>query len=133
MPTNTSGGTTTSFTNTPQAKADLYTLYEDEILSSSVYNVTTKTFTFDVMANDLGGSAKSLFSVEDEWGNPVGSDTTLLDRDTLDAAGASVWELTAQGNWIRIVNGKIEYKIGDPAYPTDHTMARDVNSLGLND
>ena len=53
MPTNTSGGTTTSFMNTPQAKDDLYNVYEDCI------------WTFDVMANDLGGNAKILWSIDD--------------------------------------------------------------------
>ena len=53
MPTNTSGGTTTSFNNTPQAKDDYTTAYEDSI------------FTFDVMANDLGGNAKVLWSIDD--------------------------------------------------------------------
>ena len=52
MATNTSGGTTASFSNTPQAKDDCFTGYEDDV------------FTFDVMANDLGGSAKILWSIE---------------------------------------------------------------------
>jgi len=132
----TGGGSLTSFNNTPQANPDYYTLREDEILASPGlynYNTTSKTFTFDVMSNDLGGNAKSLFSVEDDWGNPIAGDTTLLDKDTLDTAGASQWELTASGNWIRIVNGKIEYRIADTAHPFDPNMARDVNSLGVAD
>ena len=132
----TGGGSTTSFNNTPQATTDSYTLHEDEILAyPSLYNydTTSKTFTFDVMSNDLGGNAKSLFSVEDDWGNTIAPDTTLLDKDTLDTTGASQWELTAQGNWIRIVNGKIEYRIADTAHPNDPNAARDVNSLGVSD
>ena len=52
MPTNTGGGTTVSMGNTPQAKDDFYTAKEDQVLY------------FDVMANDLGGNAKSLWSID---------------------------------------------------------------------
>ena len=55
MATNTSGGTTTSLNNTPQAQGDTFTEVED--FSSPTY--------FNVMANDLGGNAKVLWSVDD--------------------------------------------------------------------
>ena len=48
------GGTTTSFSNTPQAKDDVYSL--DENFLGITY--------FNVMLNDLGGNAKTLFSID---------------------------------------------------------------------
>lgn len=51
-------GITVSFANTPQAKDDLFTgtgLTEDSL--GAVY--------LDVMANDLGGNAKTLYSLDD--------------------------------------------------------------------
>ena len=55
------GGTTTSFGNTPQAKDDSYSYLEDVLLhDSSLYNIATNALLLDVMANDLGGAAKSL-------------------------------------------------------------------------
>lgn len=53
MATSTSGGTTTSFSNTPQAKDDTFSYTED--LTGVVY--------LSVMSNDLGGNAKVLWSI----------------------------------------------------------------------
>ncbi|HVL78131.1 MAG TPA: VCBS domain-containing protein, partial [Sphingomicrobium sp.] len=104
---------TTSFTHTPQAKDDNYAFVEDDIRSnSSLYDAGSHTFFLDVMANDLGGKAKSLFSVETGDGDPLTSDYELLSKD-VGANGVSDWERTFNGNWIRIKNGKIEYKIAD--------------------
>lgn len=57
---NTNGGTETSFTKTPQAKDDL-------ISSSSLgsLNYDNLVFVLDILANDLGGNGKSLWSVDD--------------------------------------------------------------------
>ncbi|MBV7550346.1 VCBS domain-containing protein [Pseudomonas sp. PDM26] len=52
--TTTSGGTVTSFSNTPQAKDDIYSTTEN--LLGVVY--------WDVMSNDLGGNAKTLWSLD---------------------------------------------------------------------
>ncbi|AGS22437.1 VCBS domain-containing protein [Rhizobium etli] len=112
MATQSTGGSTTSFTNTPQAKDDSYIWTEDQLLSLQLYNAATKTITLDVMSNDLGGNAKSLFSVEDGDGNPITTDYELLAKD-VGANGASAWETTLLGNWVRINNGKIEYRISD--------------------
>lgn len=79
-------GIAVSFTRTPQAKDDAYGgLTED----SSV-------FYLDVMANDLGGNGKSLYSIDD-GDNPE----DLLQRDAVDAVsysahGARIW-ITADG------------------------------------
>src|SRR5690348_2889071 len=70
MPTNTNGGTTTSFTNTPQAVDDNFTsaltgLTEDSGLPGNSLAIVY----LDVMANDLGGNAKSLWSVDNDVNN----------------------------------------------------------------
>ena len=107
------GGTTTSFSNTPQAKDDTYNYLEDLLKqNSTLYNSLTNTLFLDVMANDLGGNAKTLFSVEDGDGNPITTDYDLIAKD-VNAAGVSAWEATRGGNWVRINNGKIEYRISD--------------------
>ncbi|WP_296676878.1 VCBS domain-containing protein, partial [Novosphingobium sp.] len=122
------GGTTTSFGNTPQAKDDWYTLTEDALnTATSSYNSSNYILALDVMANDLGGNAKSLFSIDDAEGNPI---TDLSKTDLCTNTNYSKWETTDDGNWIRINNGKIEFKLADPAHPNDFTFARDINSLG---
>lgn len=107
MPTNTSGGTTTSLTNTPQATDDSYCATEDSV------------YYWDVMADDLGGNAKILWSIDD--GNPDGSTITsadgtsttttasdgTLDLTVRDVCG--VTELSKLGASISIVNGQIKY------------------------
>src|SRR5687767_4169495 len=107
------GGTTTSFSNTPQAKDDTYNYLEDLLRqNSTLYNTSTKTIFLDVMSNDLGGASKSLFSIEDGDGNALTADYTLVEKD-VNGFGASAWEQTYGGNWVRINNGKIEYRIAD--------------------
>ncbi|TLX14396.1 VCBS domain-containing protein [Rhizobium sp. MHM7A] len=106
------GGSTISFANTPQATDDSYIWTEDQLLSLQLYNAATKTITLDVMSNDLGGNAKSLFSVDDGDGNPITTDYELLAKD-VGANGASAWEKTLLGNWVRINNGKMEYRLSD--------------------
>ena len=109
----TGGGSVTSFTNTPQARDDNYVFLEDVLrANTSLYDAVTGTIFLDVMANDLGGSAKTLFSVEDGDGNPLTADFDLLAKD-VNAAGVSLWEETLNHNWVRINNGKIEYRIAD--------------------
>src|SRR6476660_10620592 len=114
MPTQpTGGGTATSFTNTPQARDDTYNYFEDLLrANSTLYNVATGTVFLDVMANDLGGNAKTLFSVADGDGNALTADFTLLAKD-VGSNGCSAWEETFCHNWVRINNGKIEYRIAD--------------------
>ena len=94
MPTNTGGGTTTSFNNTPQAKDDLYSATEDGI------------FTIDVMANDLGGNAKVLWSIDDTAMTDDNANGTY-DLVTKDAAMVS--EFSDLGARIWIENGVVKY------------------------
>src|SRR5204862_1138621 len=66
-------GNSTSFQNTPQAKDDLFILSEDA--PSAAYIAY-----FDVMMNDLGGNAKSLFSIDNRLTNTT---TTVAQGDLL--------------------------------------------------
>jgi VCBS repeat-containing protein len=105
------GGTTTSLSNTPQAGDDTYRLTEDALNGNgSTYDACYNTLKLDVMANDLGGKAKSLFSISDEYGNALDPATT----DLLTSNVNTGWEVTEDGNWIRINCGKIEFKLKDP-------------------
>lgn len=117
-----SGGTTTSFNNTPQASIDNYSYIEDLLLADArLYDRATDTLMLDVMANDLGGKAKVLFSIDDGLGNQI---TDLSTTDLLTNTAFSAWQTTANGNLMRIYNGKIEFQIADGA-----GGVRDVNSL----
>ena len=73
MATNTGGGTTASFANTPQA-------VDDQFLSSAtgLSEDILKIVYLDVMADDLGGNAKVLYSVDN--GISGTSTTTQTDR-----------------------------------------------------
>src|SRR3954447_4954372 len=103
------GGTTTSFSNTPQATDDLFTtglITSTGTASVALTEDNLQKVYFDVMANDLGGAAKTLFSIDDglNSGGAV-SPTDLQTQDTARAEttmgdtshyGASVW-ITAEG------------------------------------
>jgi Ca2+-binding RTX toxin-like protein len=100
------GINTTSFSNTPQANGDAYNYTEDQLLSSGLLTVTAQShsvITLNVMANDLGGNAKTLYSIDD--GN------ASFMTDLLASNINTGWEVTANGNQIRIVNGKVELDI----------------------
>lgn len=103
-------GITVAFSNTPQAKDDLYS-YTESVESSIQY--------LDVMANDLGGNAKSLYAIDDGRnadGSADGSRTSdLLQQDAVNAVGTSALGATI---WITS-DGKIAYdasSLGDLDY-----------------
>jgi len=77
MPTNTNGGTTTSFSNTPQAGDDVFTGLNEDFGGIVFLNV---------MGNDLGGNAKILWSLDDGTSAGVGAriyaPADLLTQDT---------------------------------------------------
>ena len=56
---------TKSFTNTPQANNDVFVFVEDTV------SISGSNLLLDVMANDLGGNAKKLFSVDDGNGGSI--------------------------------------------------------------
>src|SRR5438093_900151 len=106
----TGGGSTTSFSNTPQAKDDILTSALTAAgVSISLTEDTLQPVVFDVMANDLGGNAKTLFSVDNGINNSGAingySAADLLTQDTARAEatsgdtslnGAKIW-ITADG------------------------------------
>jgi len=94
-------GTTTSFNNTPQAADDVFTSATTGLTEDSLF-ITYLA----VMANDLGGAAKTLYSLDDGT-NSIGiiSPTDLLTQDIVrtealstdrSAHGARIW-ITADG------------------------------------
>ncbi len=93
---------TTSFSNTPQAKDDVY---NDTGLTEDNW-WTLGPITLDVMANDLGGNAKTLYSID----NGLEDDALLGSADLLvkDVVGAPDYSLN--GATIKItVEGKVSY------------------------
>ncbi|TPL88791.1 type I secretion protein, partial [Mesorhizobium sp. B2-3-14] len=80
------GGTTASFSNTPQAKDDTFLYSED----------ATGVLVLNVLANDLGGAAKQLYSIDNSDSLSTATKTyapaDLLTRDTTystDSSGAA--------------------------------------------
>jgi VCBS repeat-containing protein len=94
MATNTGGGTTASLSNTPQAQDDSFVLPED-------YNSIKW---LDVMANDLGGNAKILWSLD----NGPGSPTDLISSD-IGKVEATTGDTSLNGAKIWIANGQVGY------------------------
>src|SRR5437868_4028330 len=100
----TSGGTTTSFTKTPQATDDIFTSAQTGLTENS-----TNTIFLDVMANDLGGNAKVLWSIDNGINNSgamsgyiagdlLTQDTGRFEGVSSDTSqyGAKIW-ITADG------------------------------------
>src|SRR5678815_395353 len=102
---------TVSYTKTPQAGDDVYAYTEDQYLASLSAG---GSILLDVMTNDKGGAAKTLYSID--------NGDALKDLLTRDPGLCTAWEATAEGNQIRINNGKIEFKLAS---------GFDIN--GLND
>lgn len=89
----TSNGTKISFTHTPQAKNDVFA-------ATGLTEDSTDIVLFDVMGNDAGGNAKSLYSV-DAGGQPdllLARDEARVALDSADTSklGAKIW-ITADG------------------------------------
>src|SRR6185437_3019311 len=86
-----------SFNNTPQAADDLFT---SAVTDLNANNLTSGILLLDVMRNDAGGKAKSLYSLDDSI-NSVGANGDLLQQDVVGVAnysqrGATI-EITADG------------------------------------
>ena len=90
------GGTTTSFSNTPQAQDDILNYTEESVVKGSL----NTSIILDVMQNDLGGNAKTLFSIDD--GSSASTATKqpapidLASADYL-TSGISAWEDIGDG------------------------------------
>jgi hypothetical protein len=101
--------TTTSFSNTPQATNDVYTATVTGLTEDSLGIVK-----LSVMANDLGGNAKSLYSVDDgyigAYTNDGSSNDTSGYTDLLSADGVGALNKSKFGATIAITSdGQIEY------------------------
>ncbi|RUY08289.1 hypothetical protein EN985_00455 [Mesorhizobium sp. M7A.F.Ca.CA.004.04.1.1] len=109
------GGTTTSFSNTPQAKDDLLAFSED----------ATGVLILNVLANDLGGAATQLYSIDNAdsltTATKIYAPTDLLARDiTYSSDSAALAALPATANtsflgariWIS-ADGTIHYNKAD--------------------
>ncbi|AEH90425.1 beta strand repeat-containing protein [Mesorhizobium opportunistum] len=124
------GGTTASFSNTPQAQDDAYNLTEDTVVLASG---SQTVIVLDVMANDQGGNAKSLFSVDDGISGSTATkqyapiDLTHQDYQTL---GISTWETIGEGVSIRINSGKVEMDL--TGYLAAHGFSS-LQAMGPND
>src|ERR1700720_116408 len=119
----------TSFTKTPQAGDDIYGWTEDQLLASGLLT-NGSVVKLDVMANDLGGNAKQLWSIDDGNGNTSAADYDLLSSDM-----KGVWESAASNNLgvadkITICNGAILLDFGPSLAALG---AASVNGLAAGD
>ena len=101
MATAITKGTVVSFGNTPQAGNDLF--------GGVVNEDSTGTVMLDVMSNDLGGNAKSLYSLDNGTSADSGGGVRPTDLLTSDVGGPA--ETSAMGASIQIVNGKVAYTL----------------------
>src|SRR6266404_5121764 len=101
----TTSGIATSFLNTPQAQADLFLSADTGLTEDS-----TSIILLAVMANDLGGAAKTLYSVDNGTNSlGVASPTDLLIQDTLRVETTSGdHSLNGANIWIT-TDGKVGY------------------------
>ncbi|MDH2357337.1 Ig-like domain-containing protein, partial [Bradyrhizobium sp. SSUT112] len=97
-------GNSTSFGNTPQAKDDLFTTGQTGLTENS-----TNIVILDVMANDLGGNSKTLFSIDNSISAGGASPTDLMTKDTARTEAASLdTSLNGAKIWIT-TDGKVAY------------------------
>src|SRR5262245_47004480 len=111
MATNTNGGTTASFTNTPQAKDDNFTS-DITFLTEDSTNVVY----LNVMSNDLGGNAKVLWSLDNGINNSgvmngyIAGDLLTQDTGRVEATSS---DTSSNGARIWITSdGKVGYDAG---------------------
>ncbi|WP_157755485.1 VCBS domain-containing protein [Pseudomonas frederiksbergensis] len=107
--TTTSGGTVTSFSNTPQAQDDVFTTGVIGTSSASITEDLLGVVYLDVMSNDLGGNAKTLWSLDDGTSLSTATkvyapadllvqDTSRIEATSSDSSlnGAKIW-ITSDG------------------------------------
>ncbi|MGF6487017.1 VCBS domain-containing protein [Pseudomonas frederiksbergensis] len=107
--TTTSDGTVTSLSNTPQAQDDIFTTGVIGTSTTAITEDLLAVVYLDVMSNDLGGSAKTLWSLDDatslSTATKVYAPADLLVQDTgrIEATstdtsfnGAKIW-ITSDG------------------------------------
>jgi VCBS repeat-containing protein len=116
------GVISSSMFNTPQAVDDFKSFTEDDLL------LGTSPFLIDVMSNDAGGAAKSLWSLNagTEASNITdqSSINDLISADVTTSGLSTEVDTTALGGKFWIQGGKIAY---------DPSSIPNLNNLGLND
>ncbi|KUM23939.1 hypothetical protein AU467_32385 [Mesorhizobium loti] len=124
------GGTATSFSNTPQAQNDVFNYTEDNVV---ILSAAQSIILLDVLANDLGGNAKTLYSIDDGTSATTATKQYApIDLTTQDvqATGISAWEGIGGGVLIRINNGKVEMDLS--GYLALHGFSS-LQALGAGD
>ncbi|AZD34229.1 T1SS secreted agglutinin RTX [Pseudomonas chlororaphis subsp. aurantiaca] len=107
--TTTTGGTSTSFSNTPQAQDDIFTTGVIGTSSAAITEDLLGVVYLDVMSNDLGGSAKTLWSLDNATSLSTATkvyapadlllqDTSRVEATSSDTSfnGAKIW-ITSDG------------------------------------
>ncbi|WP_414868204.1 beta strand repeat-containing protein, partial [Pseudomonas sp. IT-194MI4] len=107
--TTTSGGTVTSFSNTPQAQDDIFTTGVIGTSNATITEDLQGVVYLDVMSNDLGGNAKTLWSVDNATSLSTATkvyapadllvqDTSRIEATSTDTSlnGAKIW-ITSDG------------------------------------
>ncbi|MFP3501102.1 beta strand repeat-containing protein, partial [Burkholderia sp. SIMBA_062] len=119
----TSSGTAVSISNTPQATNDVFTSAQTGLTDN-----TLTTVYLNVMANDLGGAAKTLYSLDSGTETTVALEqTALLTQDTGRAESVST-DLSAHGAHIWITSdGKVGY---DASHLDASWLSNSFNTLG---
>ncbi len=125
---NTNGGTETSFRNTPQAKDDLLGNAQTGQLDYG-----SSTFMLDVMANDLAGNSKSLWSVDDgvnDSGAMNGYEAgDLLTQDEAGITGLAENQSQFGAALSVTTDGRVAYDAGS----INGQTAADLTELALGD
>ncbi|WP_175805518.1 Ig-like domain-containing protein [Burkholderia ambifaria] len=119
----TSSGTAVSISNTPQATDDVFTSAQTGLTDNSLTTVY-----LNVMANDLGGAAKTLYSLDSGTETTVSLEqTALLTQDTVRAESVST-DFSAHGAHIWITSdGKVGY---DASHLDASWLSNSFNTLG---
>ncbi|WP_260429498.1 Ig-like domain-containing protein [Burkholderia stagnalis] len=119
----TSNGTAVSMGNTPQATNDVFTSAQTGLTDN-----TLTTVYLNVMANDLGGAAKTLYSLDSGTEATVALEqTALLTQDTARAEAVSM-DYSAHGAHIWITSdGKVGY---DASHLDASWLSNSFNTLG---
>ncbi|WP_230958808.1 Ig-like domain-containing protein, partial [Burkholderia stagnalis] len=119
----TSNGTAVSMGNTPQATNDVFTSAQTGLTDNALTTVY-----LNVMANDLGGAAKTLYSLDSGTEATVALEqTALLTQDTARAEAVST-DYSAHGAHIWITSdGKVGY---DASHLDASWLSNSFNTLG---
>ncbi|WP_244973342.1 Ig-like domain-containing protein, partial [Paraburkholderia rhynchosiae] len=121
--TTISNGTTVSISNTPQANNDLFTSAQTGLTDNALGVVY-----LNVMANDLGGAAKTLYSIDSGTEATTALEqTALLTQDTARAEAVSA-DHSAHGAHLWITSdGKVGY---DASHLDSAWLSNSFNTVG---